>query len=62
MVVRRLVWLYPDHGFAIRRDELREWFFMIDVSDKVEYWDELWKEFEQNIGTSGKKIIKFLNS
>jgi len=62
MVVRRLVWLYPDHGFAIRRDELREWFFMIDDAEKVEYWDELWKEFDQNIGTNGKKIIKFLNS
>jgi len=62
MVVRRLVWLYPDHGFAIRRDELREWFFMIDDAEKVEYWDELWKEFDQNVGTNGKKIIKFLNS
>jgi ATP-dependent protease ClpP protease subunit len=61
MVVRRLVWLYPDHGFAIRRDELREWFFMIDDTEKVEYWDELWKEFDQNVGTNGKKITKFLN-
>lgn len=62
MVIRRLVWLYPDHGFAIRRDELREWFFMIDDAEKIEYWDELWKEFDQNVGTNGKKIIKFLNS
>lgn len=61
MIIRRLVWLYPDHGFAIRRNELREWFFMIDDAEKVEYWDELWKEFEQNIGTNRGKIIKFLN-
>jgi len=62
MVVRRLVWLYPDHGFAIRRDELREWFFSIDDAENMDYWDDLWKEFDQNIGTNGKKIIKFLNS
>ena len=61
MIIRRLVWLYPDHGFAIRRNELREWFFMIDDTEKVKYWDELWKEFEQNIGSSRGKIIKFLN-
>ena len=61
MIIRRLVWLYPDHGFAVRRNELREWFFMIDDAEKVEYWDELWKEFEQNIGSSRGKIIKFLN-
>ncbi|MDP3661302.1 MAG: ATP-dependent Clp protease proteolytic subunit [bacterium] len=61
MIIRRLVWLYPDHGFAIRRNELREWFFMIDDAEKVEYWDELWKEFEQNIGSRRGKIIKFLN-
>lgn len=62
MIIRRLVWLYPDHGFAVRRNELREWFFMIDDAEKVEYWDVLWKEFEQNIGSSRGKIIKFLNS
>jgi ATP-dependent protease ClpP protease subunit len=61
MIIRRLVWLYPDHSFAVRRNELREWFFMIDDAEKVEYWDELWKEFEQNIGSSRGKIIKFLN-
>lgn len=61
MIIRRLVWLYPDHGFAIRRNELREWFFTIDDAEKVEYWDELWKEFEQNIGTNRGKIIKFLS-
>lgn len=61
MIIRRLVWLYPDHGFAIRRNELREWFFVVEDAEKVDYWDELWKEFEQNIGTNRGKIIKFLN-
>lgn len=62
MIIRRLVWLYPDHGFAIRRNELREWFFMVDDAEKIDYWDELWKEFEQNVGSNRGKVIKFLNS
>jgi ATP-dependent protease ClpP protease subunit len=61
IVVRRLVWLYPDHAFAIRRSELREWFFVVEDSEKVNYWDELWKEFEQNIGSNKGTIIKFLD-
>lgn len=59
-VVRRLVWLYPDHAFAIRRNELRDWFFIVDNSEDNDYWDELWKEFEQNIGSSRGSIIRFL--
>ncbi len=59
MIVRRLVWLYPDHGFAIRRSELKDWFFIIDDAEQIDYWDDLWKEFEQNIGASRGKIIKF---
>lgn len=60
LLIRQLVWLYPDHSFAIRRNELRDWFFLVDDSEKVEYWDELWKEFEQNIGSNRGKNIKFL--
>lgn len=59
IIVRRLVWLYPDHGFAIRRSELKDWFFIIDDAEQIDYWDDLWKEFEQNIGASRGKIIKF---
>lgn len=62
VIIRRLVWLYPDHGFAIRRGELREWFFIIDNAEEVEYWDDLWKEFEQNMGSNRGKIIRFLNT
>lgn len=61
IVMRRLVWLYPDHGFAIRREELRELFFEVDDAETLDYWDELWKEFEQSIGTSRGKVIKFLS-
>jgi ATP-dependent protease ClpP protease subunit len=60
MIIRRLVWLYPDHGFAIRRNELKEWFFIVEDAEKIDYWDELWKEFEQNIGAGRGKIIRFL--
>jgi ATP-dependent protease ClpP protease subunit len=61
MIIRRLVWLYPDHGFAIRRNELKDWFFLVDDAEKVDFWDELWKEFEQNIGARRGKVIRFLN-
>jgi ATP-dependent protease ClpP protease subunit len=60
-VIRRLVWLYPDHSFAIRRNELREMFFIVENAEEVDYWDELWKEYEQNIGSNRGKIIKFLD-
>lgn len=60
VIVRRLVWLYPDHAFAIRRNELKDWFFVIEDSEKVDYWDELWKEFEQNIGSNRGPVIKFM--
>lgn len=60
MIVRRLVWLYPDHSFAIRRNELRNWFFIVEDAEKLDYWDELWKEYEQNIGTKRGTIIKFM--
>jgi len=61
MIIRRFVWLYPDHGFAIRRNELKEWFFVVDDAEKTDYWDDLWKEFEQNIGAGKGKVIKFLS-
>jgi hypothetical protein len=60
IIVRRLVWLYPDHAFAIRRNELRDWFFTVEDAEKIDYWDELWKEYEQNIGTKRGPIIKFM--
>lgn len=60
LIIRQLVWLYPDHSYAIRRSELKEWFFQVEDSEKVDYWDELWKEFDQNIGSNRGKIIKFL--
>ncbi|MFA7208864.1 MAG: hypothetical protein WC120_01125 [Parcubacteria group bacterium] len=59
-IIRRLVWLYPDHGFAIRRGELKEWFFNVEDAEDVDYWDELWKEFKQNVDANRGKIIKFI--
>lgn len=61
MVVRRLIWLYPDHGFAIRRDELEEWFFDVKHAEKIDYWPVLWKYFIDNVGSrSQEKVIKFI--
>lgn len=60
LLVRQLVWLYPDHAFAIRRSELEDWFFIIEKSENVEYWDELWDEYEKNIGNT-EKMIKYLS-
>lgn len=59
-IIRTLVWLYPDHGFAIRRNELKDLFFIISDAEKITYWNELWKEFEPNIGSNRGKIVKFL--
>lgn len=61
-VIRRLVWLYPDHAFAIRRNELKDWLFNIENAETVDYWGELWKEFEQNIGRSRSAVIKFIGN
>jgi ATP-dependent protease ClpP protease subunit len=59
MVLRQLIWLYPDHAFAIRRSELKEWFFIVDDAEEQPFWDELWKEFVSHID-SNTKAIKFL--
>lgn len=61
MIIRRLVWLYPDHGFAVRRNELKDWFFLVDDAESVDFWDELWKEFEQNVGARRGTVIRFLS-
>lgn len=58
-IIRQFVWLYPDHAFAVRREELKDSFFIVEDTEKFDYWDELYKEFENNIGTSVKNI-KFL--
>ncbi len=61
IIIRRFVWLYPDHAFAIRRDELRDdWYFIVDDAEKLDYWDDLWKEFKQHIGPDRGKLIKFI--
>lgn len=61
MVVHRLIWLYPDHGFAIRREELREWFFEVENAEEIAYWPVLWKYFIDNVGSSSKvKVIEFV--
>lgn len=62
MLIRRLVWLYPDHGFAIRRNELEEWFFVVEKAEDKDYWNELWLEFEQRVGSKKTKAIMFLKN
>jgi len=41
---------------------LREWFFIVKNSEDVDYWDELWDKFYQNIGYKNSKLIKFLDN
>lgn len=62
VVIRRLVWLYPDHAFAIRRSELKDWLFNVEDAETLDYWDELWKEFEQNVGKTKTSVIKFIDN
>ena len=59
VMIRRLIWLYPDHSFAIRRNELKDWFFIVEFSEKIEIWPELWKEYEDNRSNKSKNI-KFI--
>lgn len=56
VMIRRLIWLYPDHSFAIRRNELKDWFFIVEFSEKTEIWPELWKEYEDNRSNKSKNI------
>lgn len=59
-IIRRFVWLYPDHAYAVRRNELRDFFFIVEDGEKLEYWNDLYKMFDQNIDTK-IKLIKFLS-
>ena len=59
ILTRQLIWSYPDHAFAIRRNELKEWLFKVDEAESLDYWPELWREFESNSNASDKNI-KFL--
>lgn len=59
LITRRLVWLYPDHGFAIRRNELKDMLFTIEAAEDCDFWDELWREYRNNIGKK-QKSIKFI--
>lgn len=61
IVIRQFIWFYPDHAFAVRRTELREYLFTVLDAEKQDYWGELWKEFEQNLSTKNK-IIKFMEA
>ena len=60
VVIDKLVWKYPDHSFAIRRDELRDWFFNVENEEDHKMPKELWISFKNSIGGKPKKIIKFL--
>lgn len=62
IIMNNLVWEYPEHGFAIRRKELKDRLFLIvEDAEKFDFWDELWEIFKQTIGEKNKgKVIKFL--
>lgn len=58
-VISQFVWLYPDHAFAVRRDELRDWFFIVEDAESISYWNELWSEFKKNLYNKNK-VIRFM--
>lgn len=60
LVINHLIWGYPDHRFAIRRDEAENKLLLqVEKSEELDYWNELWDEFERSIN-SKKKIIRFI--
>jgi ATP-dependent protease ClpP protease subunit len=61
IIIDKLVWKYPDHGFAIRREELRKnWFFNIENEEENPLPSELWDIFKSTIGNTPKKTINYL--
>jgi len=59
-IMRRLIWEYPDHNFAICRDEAEEILLLsIEKAEEKPYWPELWDRFIKNF--DGKnKVIEFI--
>jgi hypothetical protein len=61
IVIERLIWHYPDHNFAICRDEVdNDLLLHVIHAEDVPYWDELWKKFDGMIGKNKEKEISFL--
>jgi membrane-bound ClpP family serine protease len=59
-VIRRLVWEFPEHGFAICRDEVDERLFLWTIkSEETKYWDELWNIYESHLEKK-EKLIAFM--
>lgn len=60
-IVRQFIYLYPDHAFAIRRNDLKDLFFIVDDAEKLDYWDDLWKEFKLSLSRKSKTVRFFEN-
>ncbi len=59
LILKRLIWEFPDHNFAILRNEVdSELLLLVTKSEEKDYWNELWELFEKNV--SKNKNIKFL--
>lgn len=60
LVISKLIWEYPDHGFAICRDMAEDDLFLsIEKAEDAPYWTELWEKFESQLDTESK-TIKFI--
>ncbi len=59
-IMERLIWLYPDHGYAIRRQELRSLFFNITDAESCPWWPELWSYFYATVGIKKPAIIEYI--
>ncbi|MBI2030730.1 hypothetical protein HYT05_03840 [Candidatus Kaiserbacteria bacterium] len=58
-IMQRLIWEYPDHNFAICRNEAEDLLLSIEKAEEKDYWPELWKFFIKNIDARDK-IIQFI--
>lgn len=61
LIADKLVWSYPDHGFAIRRVEAKENLLLaVKNAEGLDFLDNLWDNyFKQHIGKK-TKLIEFL--
>jgi len=57
IVIERLIWSYPDHNFAICRDDCENDLLLhVKKAEETGYWDDLWKRFSDMIDSTEKKF------
>jgi len=60
-IIYELVWEYPDHGFAIRREEAAKRLYLnIIKAEDFNRWNDLWVSY-LHFKPKGEKIIKLFS-